>query len=224
MQEQRPPRRLRPQAHERPRSVLRSGGSGYPTGVPAPEEVVIVPYRDGPYLVRGPVVMRDQLGAPIPALRQPIALCRCGKSRIRPFCDGTHQLIRFQAASGAERAPGVALRQGPSRPSPAARYRGAERTSALPRLRTAHATIEAALQTALTTADRVTIASAQSLVLSALFLSESPRGEGSLAAGTLFLVQGALQALAPLTSAGHELAMQAMGDLQRAAADLVGQS
>ena len=29
------------------------------------EDVVIVPYRDGPYLVRGPLVLRDQDGRPI---------------------------------------------------------------------------------------------------------------------------------------------------------------
>jgi CDGSH-type Zn-finger protein len=66
-------------------------------------EVEIVPYRDGPYLVRGPVVVRDQEGRTIALPRQPVALCRCGKSRIRPFCDGTHQLIRFQAPSQPER-------------------------------------------------------------------------------------------------------------------------
>jgi CDGSH-type Zn-finger protein len=70
------------------------------------EEVVIVPYRDGPYLVRGPVVLRDQDGELIDAGRRTVALCRCGKSRTRPFCDGTHQLVRFRAESGPERAPG----------------------------------------------------------------------------------------------------------------------
>ena len=67
------------------------------------EEVVIVPYRDGPYLVRGPVVLRDQDGREIPLGRRTIALCRCGKSKMRPFCDGTHHVVRFRAASGDER-------------------------------------------------------------------------------------------------------------------------
>ena len=34
--------------------------------------------------------------------RETIALCRCGKSRLRPFCDGTHKLVRFRAPSGPE--------------------------------------------------------------------------------------------------------------------------
>lgn len=66
------------------------------------EEVVIVPYRDGPLLVRGPFVLRDQDGNDIDVSRRTVALCRCGKSRIRPFCDGTHQVVRFQAASAPE--------------------------------------------------------------------------------------------------------------------------
>ncbi len=67
------------------------------------EDVVIVPYRDGPYLVRGPLVLRDQDGRPIDLTRRTIALCRCGKSRMRPFCDGTHRLIQFRAPSQPER-------------------------------------------------------------------------------------------------------------------------
>jgi CDGSH-type Zn-finger protein len=68
----------------------------------AKQEVVIVPYVDGPYLVRGPVALRDQSGELIRSQRATIALCRCGKSRLRPFCDGTHHLIRFRAPSQPE--------------------------------------------------------------------------------------------------------------------------
>jgi CDGSH-type Zn-finger protein len=62
----------------------------------------ITAYRDGPLLVRGPVELVDQDGRTIEVDRETIALCRCGKSRLRPFCDGTHKLVRFQAPSGAE--------------------------------------------------------------------------------------------------------------------------
>jgi CDGSH-type Zn-finger protein len=66
------------------------------------DEVTITPYRDGPLIVRGPVRMRDMYGEEIEVGRETVALCRCGKSRIRPFCDGTHNLIRFRAPTGAE--------------------------------------------------------------------------------------------------------------------------
>lgn len=60
----------------------------------------ITPYRDGPYLVRGPFSLVDQDGNEIEVRRRVVALCRCGRSQIRPFCDGTHKAIRFQAESG----------------------------------------------------------------------------------------------------------------------------
>jgi CDGSH-type Zn-finger protein len=63
------------------------------------EPVVITPYRDGPYLVRGPIKLRDQQGNAIEVSRRVIALCRCGKSRTRPFCDGTHHVVHFRASS-----------------------------------------------------------------------------------------------------------------------------
>jgi CDGSH-type Zn-finger protein len=61
----------------------------------------ITPYRDGPYLIRGPFLLADQDGNEIEVRRKVIALCRCGRSRTRPFCDGTHKAIGFQAESGA---------------------------------------------------------------------------------------------------------------------------
>jgi CDGSH-type Zn-finger protein len=65
-----------------------------------PREVTITPYRDGPLLVRGPFRIIDQDGNPIQAGRETVALCRCGRSGSRPFCDGTHKLVRFKAPSG----------------------------------------------------------------------------------------------------------------------------
>jgi CDGSH-type Zn-finger protein len=74
--------------------------SGQPDGVD--DDVTITPYRDGPLLVRGPIRLQDQDGNEIEVDRGTIALCRCGKSRVRPFCDGTHKLVRFAAPSGVE--------------------------------------------------------------------------------------------------------------------------
>jgi CDGSH-type Zn-finger protein len=60
------------------------------------DAVTITPYRDGPLLVRGPFQLEDPDGVPIGDRRGPIALCRCGKSRMKPFCDGTHKVIGFR--------------------------------------------------------------------------------------------------------------------------------
>jgi CDGSH-type Zn-finger protein len=66
----------------------------------AEDEIRITPYRNGPYLVRGAVTLADQDGNEIELKRPVVALCRCGRSRIRPFCDGTHKAIGFRAESG----------------------------------------------------------------------------------------------------------------------------
>jgi CDGSH-type Zn-finger protein len=62
----------------------------------------ITPYPNGPYLVRGDFELTDREGRPIEVRRATIALCRCGRSQTRPFCDGTHKLIGFEAPGGAE--------------------------------------------------------------------------------------------------------------------------
>ena len=69
---------------------------------PVMEQARITAYRDGPLLVRGSFRLEDQNGNPIDAGRETIALCRCGKSRMRPFCDGSHKVVRFRAPSAAE--------------------------------------------------------------------------------------------------------------------------
>ena len=69
-------------------------------------KTVITPYRDGPLLVRGEFRVQDQDGNEIEPRRETIALCRCGKSRTRPFCDGSHKLVDFRAPSGPERGRG----------------------------------------------------------------------------------------------------------------------
>jgi CDGSH-type Zn-finger protein len=70
----------------------------------------ITPYRNGPYLVRGDFTIVDQDGDEVGLTRRTIALCRCGKSRTRPFCDGTHKAIGFQAAGVVEGDPSSVAR------------------------------------------------------------------------------------------------------------------
>ena len=56
----------------------------------------ITAYPDGPLLVRGEVDLRDAADRPIPKNRRTVALCRCGLSTIKPFCDGTHKAAGFR--------------------------------------------------------------------------------------------------------------------------------
>lgn len=60
---------------------------------------VTIRVRDnGPLLVEGPIKVVDAEGNafPIPPNKPAIALCRCGKSGNRPFCDGSHK-VSFEA-------------------------------------------------------------------------------------------------------------------------------
>jgi CDGSH-type Zn-finger protein len=62
----------------------------------------ITPYRDGPLLVRGPFAITDQDGHEIEVHQGTVALCRCGRSRRKPFCDGMHKAVGWRAESGAQ--------------------------------------------------------------------------------------------------------------------------
>lgn len=63
----------------------------------AKDAVTLTAYRDGPLLVRGPCELVDADGELIERRSRPVALCRCGKSRLLPLCDGTHKLVGFRA-------------------------------------------------------------------------------------------------------------------------------
>jgi CDGSH-type Zn-finger protein len=52
---------------------------------------------DGPLLVRGAFELMDDDGHPLPPHRRTVALCRCGMSTIKPYCDGTHKVTGFRA-------------------------------------------------------------------------------------------------------------------------------
>nr|WP_153002214.1 CDGSH iron-sulfur domain-containing protein [Leucobacter chromiiresistens] len=60
------------------------------------EEPTVTPYPDGPLIVRGEIALQTVDGEPIPQKRRTVALCRCGLSTIKPFCDGTHRLSGFR--------------------------------------------------------------------------------------------------------------------------------
>jgi CDGSH-type Zn-finger protein len=46
---------------------------------------------NGPLFVEGKIELKDQLGNPIPVSGPAVALCACGESKNKPFCDGSHK-------------------------------------------------------------------------------------------------------------------------------------
>ena len=52
---------------------------------------------NGPLVVQGPIELLDTVGEKYKLDKESIALCRCGHSSNRPFCDGTHSKIGFIA-------------------------------------------------------------------------------------------------------------------------------
>jgi CDGSH-type Zn-finger protein len=62
-------------------------------------DVTIRCRQNGPFVVEGPITVVDHEGNkfPIAADKPAIALCRCGASQKRPFCDGSHKTCGFEA-------------------------------------------------------------------------------------------------------------------------------
>ena len=60
--------------------------------------------KNGPYLVTNVTVLRTPLGGELPAPPQ-LALCRCGASALKPFCDGTHATSGFTDGKDPNRVP-----------------------------------------------------------------------------------------------------------------------
>ncbi|HVF14984.1 MAG TPA: CDGSH iron-sulfur domain-containing protein [Acidimicrobiales bacterium] len=59
-------------------------------------EATITAYPDGPYLVRGSFRIVDLDGNEVQSTGQTVALCRCGRSGQKPWCDGTHRSCNFR--------------------------------------------------------------------------------------------------------------------------------
>jgi CDGSH-type Zn-finger protein len=79
-------------------------------------EIKITVRRNGPYRVEAPpdtikLVDADgaeyDLSAKIKDGMTAFSLCRCGASVTKPFCDGTHSKIGFDAAEAAVKAEGT---------------------------------------------------------------------------------------------------------------------
>ncbi len=84
---------------------------------PKPEAKVVIT-KNGPFLVTGAIPLSEQTivagsggeseawreGKSFPA-RASYALCRCGRSKSKPFCDGTHTQVKFDGTETASRRP-----------------------------------------------------------------------------------------------------------------------
>lgn len=66
----------------------------------SPQPASITACPDGPLLVRGDFELVDAAGAPIPRRRGTVALCRCGFSALKPYCDGSHKAAGFRSGDG----------------------------------------------------------------------------------------------------------------------------
>ncbi|MEI6883965.1 MAG: (4Fe-4S)-binding protein [Bacteroidota bacterium] len=73
-----------------------SAASGTEKAQPAREpEVKIQILKNGPALIRGNYIITGTDGTEIKSPNQVAAICRCGASKKKPFCDGTHHKIGF---------------------------------------------------------------------------------------------------------------------------------
>ena len=66
-------------------------------------QVKVTVTKNGPYKVEGEIEVFSYDGTKIDSPSATVFLCRCGASTKKPFCDGTHSKIGFDAA--AQRVP-----------------------------------------------------------------------------------------------------------------------
>ena len=59
-------------------------------------QVTVTPTTDGPLIVKGPVQIQEPDGTVVAVNR--LALCRCGHSGSKPYCDGSHHEVGFTAS------------------------------------------------------------------------------------------------------------------------------
>jgi|1186.fasta_scaffold351766_2 CDGSH-type Zn-finger protein len=98
-----------PEVRDRIMHMIERCPSGRLTYVVPPDEAdverelepTVAVVRDGPYWVRGRVEVVDENGEAW-EVRNRVALCRCGESDNKPFCDGSHRVVGFREPVDAD--------------------------------------------------------------------------------------------------------------------------
>ncbi|GAA5513518.1 hypothetical protein Dcar01_02257 [Deinococcus carri] len=95
---------------------------GGPPETPA-DPTTITPVTDGPLNIRGDLVVQTPDGE-VREVRA--ALCRCGASHNKPFCDGTHAKIGWSSADVGGEGEAPASQRGDDQPGEGQRADGAQ--------------------------------------------------------------------------------------------------
>lgn len=78
-----------------PSGALRSRKVAQPTTVVADDRAEVRVLENGPLLLRGHLRVLADDGTELAELER-AALCRCGQSQNKPFCDGSHARVGFR--------------------------------------------------------------------------------------------------------------------------------
>lgn len=88
------PEEIEAVVHKCPSGALRTSRGGNPAAEPQRPPAIRVA-RNGPLEITGGIHLQDDMGSR-PESSEHYCLCRCGKSRNQPFCDGSHRTTRFR--------------------------------------------------------------------------------------------------------------------------------
>ena len=61
---------------------------------------IIKPMKDGPLVAQGIPNLKDPVGTDVKPEKSAFGLCRCGQSKNKPFCDGSHSAVGFSSDNG----------------------------------------------------------------------------------------------------------------------------
>jgi len=69
------------------------------------KKATIFTVKNGPYVIKNLSHLSQTTDRKIELIKEPVALCRCGQSSNKPFCDGTHGRVGFDSSKSKDRVP-----------------------------------------------------------------------------------------------------------------------